>query len=160
MYVISSGDPDGVFNINMTSGVVFIMSPLDREKTQDYMLNITACNQGSPQKCTSILSQVIIMDENDNAPVFMKSAFSFFFPENTRNGTPVVTLNATDLDSGVFGQVTYVLDTETEDFSLDPNTGILIVSRELDRESQEFYDLTIRVVDGDLNKPLSSFANV
>ena len=99
----------------MTSGVLFIMSPLDREKAQDYMLNITACDQGSPQKCTSILSQVIIMDENDNA---------------------------TDLDSGVFGQVTYVLGTETEDFSLDPKTGVLIVSRELDRESQEFYDLT------------------
>ena len=72
----------------------------------------------------------------------------------------MVTLNATDLDSGVFGQVTYVLGTETEDFSLDPKTGVLIVSRELDRESQEFYDLTIRVVDGNLNKSLSSFANV
>ena len=78
VYVISDGDQDAVFQINMTSGVVSIMSMLDREKTQDYMLNITACDQGAPQKCTSILSHVIVLDQNDNSPVFMKSAFSFF----------------------------------------------------------------------------------
>ena len=136
------------------------MGPADRERTKEYMLNMTACDQGSPQKCSSILSQVIVLDQNDNAPVFIKSAFSFFFPENTRNGTPVVTLNATDLDSGPFGQVTYILETETEDFALDQTTGLLLVSRELDRETTEFYDLTIRAVDGDLTNPLSAFAKV
>ena len=160
VYVISSGDKDAVFGINITSGMVSVIAPLDREKTAEYFLNITACDQGKPQKCTSILCQVIVLDENDNPPVFMKSAFSFFFPENTRNGTPVVTLNATDVDSGMFGQVSYRLETETEDFTLDPETGVLVVSRELDRESTEFYDLTIRAVDGDPNKPLSAFANV
>ena len=103
---------------------------------------------------------MVILDENDNAPVFIKSAFSFFFPENTRNGTTVVTLNATDLDSGDYGKVTYKLETETDDFALDPVTGLLVVARELDRENQEFYDLTVRAVDGDAVKPLSSFAKV
>ena len=128
VYVISSGDKDAVFGINITSGMVSVIAPLDREKTAEYFLNITACDQGKPQKCTSILCQVIVLDENDNPPVFMKSAFSFFFPENTRNGTPVVTLNATDVDSGMFGQVSYRLETETEDFTLDPETGVLVVS--------------------------------
>lgn len=160
VFVISNGDQDSVFQINMTTGVVSIMSGLDREKTQDYMLNITACDQGADQKCTSILSHVIVLDQNDNPPVFMKSAFSFFFPENTRNGTPVVTLNATDLDSSIYGKVTYILETQTEDFSLNPRTGMLVVSKELDRETREFYDLTIRAVDGDIDKPLSAYANV
>ena len=160
VFVISNGDQDPVFQINMTTGVVSIMSGLDRERTADYMLNITACDQGREQKCTSILSHVIVLDQNDNPPVFMKSAFSFFFPENTRNGTPVVTLNATDLDSGIYGKVTYILETQTEDFSLDPQTGVLVVSKELDRETREFYELTIRAVDGDLEKPLSAYANV
>ena len=144
----------------MTTGVVSIMSGLDRERTGEYMLNITACDLGAPQKCTSILSHVIVLDQNDNPPTFMKSAFSFFFPENTPNGTPVVTLNATDQDSGIYGQVTYNLESRTEDFRLDPSTGVLMVARDLDREKTEFYDLTIRAVDGDINKPLSSFANV
>ena len=144
----------------MTTGVVSIMSALDRERTQDYMLNITACDQGTPEKCTSIVGRVIVLDQNDNPPVFIKSAFSFFFPENTRNGTSVVTLNATDRDSGIYGRVRYILETKTEHFSLNPHSGVLIVSKELDREKQEFYDLTIRAVDGDVNNPLSAFANV
>ena len=160
VYVISGGDRDAAFSINMTSGVVRIMGGLDRERTGEYMLNITTCDLGAPQKCTSILSHVIVLDQNDNPPIFMKSAFSFFFPENTPNGTPVVRLNATDLDSGIYGQVTYSLETRTEDFSLDPTTGVLMVARDLDREKTEFYDLTIRAVDGDVNQPLSSFANV
>ena len=160
VYVISEGDRDGAFQINMTTGRVTVLGPLDRERTQDYMLNITACDLGSPQKCTSILSHVIVIDQNDNPPVFMKSAFSFFFPENTPNGTPVVTLNATDLDSGLYGQVTYVLDTHTEDFRLDPATGVLAVARDMDREATEFYDLTVRAVDGDRHHPLSAVASV
>ena len=160
VYVISEGDRDGVFQINMTTGRVTVLAPLDRERTQDYMLNITACDLGSPQKCTSILSHVIVIDQNDNPPVFMKSAFSFFFPENTPNGTPVVTLNATDRDSGLYGQVTYVLDTHTEDFRLDPATGVLAVARDMDREATEFYDLTVRAVDGDRHHPLSAVASV
>ena len=144
----------------MTSGEVSVISPLDREKTPQYMLNITACDQGQPQKCTSILCQVIVLDQNDNSPVFSKSSFSFFFPENTRKGTPVVTLNASDSDSGSYGHVTYLLDTETEDFTLNPDTGVLVVSKELDRESKEFYDLTIRAVDSDPVSPLSAFANI
>ena len=61
---------------------------------------------------------------------------------------------------GVYGEVTYVLETETQDFALDPSTGLLVVARELDRETKEFYDLTIRAVDGDPEHPLSSFAKV
>ena len=52
--------------------------------------------KGNPQKATSATVRIVVNDANDNAPIFMKSTFSFFFPENTPVGTPVVTLNATD----------------------------------------------------------------
>ena len=42
--------------------------------------------------------------------------------------------------------MTYTLETETDSFELDPESGLLVVSRELDREDREFYDLTIRQV--------------
>ncbi len=102
VYVISGGDSDSIFNMNTTTGVVYLIGEADRERRSEYWLNVTACDQGTTPaaKCSTILAHVVVRDENDNAPVFMKSAFSFFFPENTRNGTPVVTLNATDKDSG------------------------------------------------------------
>ena len=90
MYVISGGDQSS-FSINMTTGLVSVLTRLDRETMRDYMLNITACDQGAPQKCASILSHVIVLDQNDNPPVFVKSAFSFFFPENTPKGEKCIT---------------------------------------------------------------------
>ena len=120
----------------------------------------TNCFQGSPQKSTSAVVRIVVNDANDNAPVFIKSTFSFFFPENTPVGTPVVTLNATDPDLGLNGRVKYYLDTDTQDFRLNPDTGLLVVAKTLDREAKEYYDLTVRAVDGCAESPLSSFAVV
>jgi protocadherin Fat 4 len=73
-------------------------------------------DQGLPQKSASKLIRVVIKDMNDNAPKFIKSTFSFFFPENTPRETPLVTLNATDADAGEYGRVTYSLETDTDVF--------------------------------------------
>ena len=105
---------------------------------------------------------MIVIDANDNAPQFLKSTFSFFFPENTPKGTPVVTLNATDPDIGLQGQVTYYLEpsSSSSHFNLDPNSGLLSLAAVLDRESQEFYDLTVKATDSDPDLPLASYAHV
>ena len=63
-------------------------------------------------------------------------------------------------DLGLNGRVRYYLDTDTEDFRLNPETGLLVVSKMLDRETKEYYDLTVRAVDGSKESPLSSFAVV
>ena len=64
-------------------------------------------------------------------------------------GTPVITLNATDPDLGLNGQVKYSLEPSdsSEDFKLNSLTGLLSVASELDRESKEFYDLVIKAED-------------
>ena len=87
LYVISNGDFDSVFKIDTFTGELFVDAQLDRETTTDYLLNITVQDQGSPRsKAISKLLHVIIEDVNDNAPQFIKSSFSFFFPENTPKG--------------------------------------------------------------------------
>ncbi len=160
VYVISSGDVDSAFDINPDTGELRVAGRLDRETTPEYVLNVTVYDQGLPRKSASRILTVSVLDCNDNAPVFFKSSFSFFFPENTLRNTTVVTLNATDPDAGLNGRVTYVLDTETEEFRLDSRSGLLIVNRELDRETKEYYDLRIRAVDSSPSEPLSSTAVV
>ena len=89
LYVISNGDFDSVFKIDTLTGELFVDAQLDRETTTDYLLNITVQDQGSPRsKAVSKLLHIIIEDVNDNAPQFIKSSFSFFFPENTPKGKP------------------------------------------------------------------------
>jgi protocadherin Fat 1/2/3 len=160
VYAISSGDVDCVFDVNSNTGELRVAAPLDRETTPEYTLNITAYDRGQPPKSASRLVRVVLVDVNDNAPKFVKSSFSFFFPENTMRGTTVVALNATDPDAGANGRVTYSLDTDTADFALDTTTGLLSVARPLDREAVEYYDLRVRAVDGSPDAPMSSVAAV
>ena len=90
LYVISNGDFDSVFKIDTLTGELFVDAQLDRETTTDYLLNITVQDQGSPRsKAVSKLLHIIIEDVNDNAPQFIKSSFSFFFPENTPKGNRI-----------------------------------------------------------------------
>ena len=131
LYVISDGDEESAFKLDTITGELRVDDYLDRETKTDYYLNITVYDQGFPQKSSSRQLHVIVKDVNDNPPVFIKSAFSFFFPENTPIGTPVVTLTAHDLDEGINGLVKYSLVTDTEDFELNDETGLLMVSRPL-----------------------------
>ena len=95
LFVISEGDVDSAFSLDAVTGDLAVAGFLDRERTPDYILNVTVYDQGLPQKSASKLIRVAVDDMNDNRPRFVKSTFSFFFPENTSPGTPVITLNAT-----------------------------------------------------------------
>lgn len=147
VFGISDGDNDSVFRLDPDNGELKIIGYLDRERQDEYVLNITVYDLGKPQKSASKVLPVTILDENDNAPTFEKSLASFRVTENAINGTVLFRLNATDPDLGENGRVTYILITDTKDFHVDPITGVLSVSAPLDRERQELYELRIRATD-------------
>ncbi|CAL7945195.1 unnamed protein product [Xylocopa violacea] len=147
VFVISSGDRDSVFGIDPDTGDLNIIGHLDRERESEYFLNISVYDLGKPQKSASRMLPVTILDVNDNAPKFEKSLASFRISETALNGTNVWRANATDADLGENARVTYSLVTETNDFRVDPVTGVLSVFGRLDRERQEIYELRIRAQD-------------
>lgn len=66
-----------------------------------------------------------IEDLNDNAPVFSPEEYAVSIGSHAQPGTEIVSVIATDRDSGRFGQVTYDLlpgDMSTL-FALDKQTG-------------------------------------
>ncbi|XP_076646631.1 FAT atypical cadherin kugelei isoform X8 [Halictus rubicundus] len=147
VFCISSGDRDSVFGIDPDTGDLNVIGYLDRERESEYFLNISVYDLGKPQKSTSKMLPVTILDVNDNAPKFEKSLASFRISETALNGTNVWRANATDADLGENSRVTYSLATETNDFRVDPVTGVLSVFGRLDRERQEIYELRIRAQD-------------
>ncbi|KAM0734385.1 Fat-like cadherin-related tumor suppressor-like protein [Formica fusca] len=147
VFVISSGDRDSVFGIDPDTGDLNTIGYLDRERESEYYLNISVFDLGKPQKSTSKMLPVTILDVNDNAPKFEKSLASFRISETALNGTNVWRANATDADLGDNARVTYSLVTETNDFRVDPVTGVLSIFGKLDRERQEIYELRIRARD-------------
>nr|CAD7448921.1 unnamed protein product [Timema bartmani] len=148
VFGISLGDQDSVFRLDPDTGELKVIGYLDREREQEYLLNISVYDLGRPQKSASKFLAITVLDVNDNSPKFEKALASFRVTENALNGTAIFRVNATDTDLGENAHVTYSLVTDTQDFFVDRITGILYVSSALDREKQELYELRIRATDG------------
>lgn len=159
VFGISSGDNDSVFRLDPDNGELKIIGYLDRERQDEYVLNITIYDLGTPQKSTSKVLPVSILDQNDNAPVFKKSLSSFRVTENAMNGTIIFQFIATDADLGENARITYNLITDTNDFRVDPVTGVLVISSPLDRERQERYELHVRASDNGGNRDQPSLSS-
>lgn len=149
MFGISDGDNDSLFRLDLETGELKVIGFLDREKEEEYLLNVTVYDLGFPnQKSISKMLPITVVDENDCAPVFEKFVASLHVSESARNGTTIFRFNATDRDKGLNGKITYSLITDTKDFSIEKDTGILSISAPLDRERQDLYELRVRAMDG------------
>ena len=132
--------------------------PMDYELQQFYEIAIVAWNSEGLQVKKMI--KVQLLDDNDNAPVFLQPLVELTIEENNAPNAFLAKLDATDADSGERGQVSYFLGPDAPSyFSLDSVTGILTVSTQLDREEKEKYRYTVRAVDSG-KPPQESVATV
>lgn len=69
-------------------------------QVQHYILVIQAQDNGLPSLSTTITIYCNVQDLNDNAPVFDPMSYSNEIFENVPVGMDVVTVSATDIDSG------------------------------------------------------------
>ncbi|XP_028322183.1 protocadherin-16 isoform X2 [Gouania willdenowi] len=148
-YRIQAGNSAGHFNLNPNTGSLFILKALDREERELFNLTIVAEDHGSPQLSTSHMLCVQVIDVNDEPPVFQRAEFEAQVMENQGPGTTVLVVTATDRDQGSNGHITYGGVTE-EGFIINPVTGTITTTKELDAEQQNHYTLTVYARDGGL----------
>ncbi|XP_027134483.1 protocadherin gamma-A11-like [Larimichthys crocea] len=138
-----------------------LVKELDREHENELKLLLTALDGGSPQRSGTAIIHVTVLDANDNAPVFSQAVYKTSLPENSPVDTPVVTVSATDADTGANGDITYSFDHTSDDhvslFSLDHKTGEIRVIGSIDYESERSIEMRIRAKDG---PGLTSFCTV
>ncbi|XP_061537153.1 protocadherin Fat 3a isoform X3 [Phycodurus eques] len=148
LYSISDGNTDSCFTIDMETGLVRVFLPMDREKRDCYILNITIYDLGLPQKAAWHLLTVYIIDANDNAPQFLQEGgYRIVIPENTVIGTDFIQVEATDKDHGLNGELLYSFLTSTTQFGINSTNGIVYVAGQLDREFGSFFYLKIEARD-------------
>ncbi|XP_040049953.2 protocadherin Fat 3 isoform X3 [Gasterosteus aculeatus] len=148
LYSISDGNTDNCFTIDMETGLISVFLPMDREKRDRYLLNLTIYDLGLPQKTAWRLLTVYIEDANDNAPQFLEEGgYSIVIPENTAIGTDVIQVEATDKDLGPNGEVVYSVLTGTSQFGINYTSGIVYVAGQLDRELVSTFNLKIEARD-------------
>ncbi|XP_040829946.1 protocadherin gamma-A3-like [Ochotona curzoniae] len=125
---------------------------LDREKKQVHQLVLTASDGGDPVHSGNLYIRVIVLDANDNPPMFTQSEYRVSVQEDVPVGTQLLTVNATDADEGFNAQVSYVLDKMpgkiAEVFDLNSVTGEVSILKSLDYEDEAFYEIKIEAQDG------------
>lgn len=125
---------------------------LDREQQKKHEMVLTAFDGGSPERSGTALITVTVLDANDNVPVFDRSVYRASLVENAPRGTLVLKLNATDLDEGSNGEVTYAFSGHAplkvrELFNVDPYTGEIRVKGVVDYEKASVYELFVQAKD-------------
>ncbi|KAK8767142.1 hypothetical protein V5799_006076 [Amblyomma americanum] len=148
-YVEYSLSPEHSFTLGPVDGLLRVKGPLDREQRASYELLVTARDRGHPMRSASQRLRVILLDENDNSPVFDPRQYSAAVSENASLGTSVLQVSATDQDEGASGQVRYsiIAGDPNHDFEVGQDTGVLRVRRALDYERRTRYLLTLQAED-------------
>ncbi|XP_014685144.3 protocadherin alpha-10 isoform X9 [Equus asinus] len=129
-----------------------LKKPLDREVASELLLVLKATDGGKPELTGTIELCITVLDVNDNAPVFDKAVQRVKLPENARNGTLVIRLNASDLDEGSNSHILYSFATDVSpnteaSFRIDSASGEIRVNGKIDFEETKLWKLQIEAVD-------------
>ncbi|XP_042275504.1 protocadherin alpha-8-like [Thunnus maccoyii] len=129
-----------------------LQKSLDREKHHEHKLILTAVDGGNPPRSGTLNVTVIVLDSNDNHPVFSQEVYSVTIHENVDSETSVIKVKATDVDDGSNGDIEYFFGSELDPkiydmFSLDKDTGEIRVEGEIDFEKADVYKLDVHATD-------------
>uniref|UniRef100_A0A669BZ23 Protocadherin Fat 4 n=1 Tax=Oreochromis niloticus TaxID=8128 RepID=A0A669BZ23_ORENI len=149
-YSITATNNHGTFSISPNTGSIFLVKKLDFETQSFYKLNITAKDNGRPPRSSSIPVVIHVRDFNDNPPVFTPGDIFKSIPENLPISASVMTITAQDTDADINGLLQYSIVQQIprgNHFSIDPSTGLIYTSKEIDREFSNLFELTIKATD-------------
>lgn len=124
-------------------------TPLDRETTPSYTIEIVCQDSGEPRLLSRRTLQVDVTDVNDNAPRFPSAAFSANVLENNYIGASVAALTASDEDFGVNSLLTYVIEfgEHSHYFDIDARAGLVTAKYSFDHEKVSQLSFTVLAVD-------------
>lgn len=159
VYDITSGNDDGLFSIDLISGVLLVNKKLDYDQgPTNYSLVIRACDSGVIALCSICQFNITLTDDNDNEPHFAVSEYLEFIAENEPTAVTVFTARAIDLDRGKYGQLNYSIESssvigqsDVDDawklFKIDPITGIVTTNAIFDYEQKNQFVFAIKATD-------------
>uniref|UniRef100_A0A8V5GKX0 Uncharacterized protein n=1 Tax=Melopsittacus undulatus TaxID=13146 RepID=A0A8V5GKX0_MELUD len=125
---------------------------LDREEQAEVDFNLIAVDGGSPPRSGTTQIHIVILDVNDNAPIFSQDVYVGQVLENAPEGSVVLRVAATDRDTGVNGDISYRFsqsgDQSHSAFMIDPMSGEIKLTKPLDFEAAEKHELSVQATDG------------
>lgn len=127
---------------------IVVKSQLDRESQSEITVVLRCIDGGSPSLSGFVNFTVLLLDVNDNSPVFGDSAYTTGITENIQQKSNIIQVSATDADEGINKELTYQLTTNSSNaFNIDPFTGWISLLSPVDREVASVIRLTVLAID-------------
>ncbi|XP_076120756.1 protocadherin-10a [Alosa pseudoharengus] len=155
-------------SINDENGYVYAVRSFDYEQIKDFSFMVQARDYGTPMLISNATVNVIIVDQNDNAPAVIaplgkNGTAKEHLPRSAEPGYLVTRIVAMDADDGENARLSYSILRGNEQgmFRMDWRTGELRTARRVSskRDSPHPIDLLIEIRDHG-QPPLSSTASL
>ena len=140
--------PNDYFTVNSTTGQIKATRSFDAESDHaEYVLELEARDGGAPSKTGKCELVVTIGDINDNAPKWQSETYEFVVEENNPLNYALGQVRAFDADRS--DAVTYSFASSPSRFYIEPNTGVIFASEQLDYERDPHeYEYVVNADDG------------
>lgn len=131
------------------TGQLYVNSSFDREQVTNFTLPVLAVDNGNLlfRRSSEAEISIMILDVNDNQPMFIDAPYSVSVSENASTGYSVFQVSARDADEASNAEITFRLDSGSEDFSISSVSGEIVVERTLLRATTGFYMIDIIAED-------------
>ncbi|KAM4834144.1 protocadherin-23 [Thomomys bottae] len=170
IYDIISGNEKGHFHLEAKTGVFYLIKPLDYEEIIQFTVTVRASDKERRQFAFAVV-WIHILDDNDHRPQFLSSSVNCVVVENQPIPFTICSVNAVDLDSGPYGEVTYSIlspcfvthgmSPAHDLFVIDSFTGDIQATQILDYERTDSYCFMVQAKDrGDLTASLMVWVEV
>ncbi|XP_056290560.1 cadherin-7 [Pseudoliparis swirei] len=145
-------------------GLVLLAKPLDYETKRRFVMAAEAVNDHVDTRFLPLdefrdrTTLKIMVEDVDEPPVFLSAPHEWKIHENAAVGTVVGSVDARDTDA-VDNPVRYSIDKRSDAakaFRIDPNNGTITVAKALDRETDDWHNVTVEARETTLNHLSSS----
>lgn len=149
-YSLVSVNTSNPFSIDERSGWVYVRKSLYGIAVDTvYLLTAVATDHGVPPQKDEVTLTLVISGENRHAPTFAAVSYQVRVPENEPVNTTILTVSASDGDSGPNGMVRYKISAgnERNEFFVHSITGAITILEPLDYDMVQEYRLNITATD-------------
>ncbi|XP_059845921.1 protocadherin-10-like [Hypanus sabinus] len=138
--------------INSETGIIYTYRSFDYEELKTFQIQVRARDHGVPSLSSNVSVDVIILDQNDNAPVIVHPlgpATTEVVSRFAEAGYPVTKVTATDADSGQNARLCYRILQATDFalFTISEGTGEIWTTRAITKNDASKQKLVVQVND-------------
>ncbi|XP_041364043.1 protocadherin Fat 4-like [Gigantopelta aegis] len=160
--ITGDGLASTLFRIDPASGLVTLAQSLKTDRANTYIVRVVAYSASDAAVKTTTLIRVVVM-RNVHAPRFHYGPKAYTLSEDQALGVEFGRANATDVDTGENGQLTYSIASMNSNpiyardfFYINPTSGTLSVTRMLSEDESRPVRYVLSVVATDNGVPRRS----